>query len=72
MFSGTLQLRTLMDSKAQFLKVYANLPQATREETIAVIRGEPYSWKAAKLEVEQDTLIGRDILEFLSNLKILT
>ncbi len=60
-----------MDKKAQFLKVYANLPQATRGEIVAVIGSEPYTWQAAKLEVEQDTDIGNEILELLSKLKIL-
>ncbi len=60
-----------MDKKAQFLKVYANLPQATREEIVAVVGDEPYTWQAAKLEVEQDTPIGKKILELLINLNIL-
>lgn len=62
---------TSMDKKAQFLKVYANLPQATREEIVVVVRKEPYTWQAAKLEVEQNTEIGQEILETLSKLKIL-
>lgn len=60
-----------MDRKSQFFKVYANLPQATREEIIAVINGEPYTWQSAKIEIEQDTEIGLKILELLVNLKIL-
>ena len=60
-----------MDRKIQYLKVYANLPQATREEIIAVISGEPYTWQAAKLEVEQETEIGKEILKLLVELKIL-
>ena len=61
-----------MDRKAQFLKVYANLPQPTREEIVAVVRNEPYTWQSAKLEVEQETPIGKEILELLVNLKILS
>lgn len=60
-----------MDRKTQFLKVYANLPQASRDEVIIVVRSEPYTWQSAKLEVEQDTEIGKEILELLTNLKIL-
>ena len=60
-----------MDRKAQFLKIYANLPQALREEIIAVVGGEPYTWQSAKLEIEHDTPIGKEILELLVNLKIL-
>ncbi len=61
-----------MDKKTRFLKIYANLPNATREEIIAVVDKEPYTWKSAKLEVEQDTPIGHKILETLTKLKILT
>jgi hypothetical protein len=60
-----------MDHKAPFLRVYANLPQASREEIVVVVGNEPYTWKSAKLEVENDTPIGREILEILANLKIL-
>jgi len=60
-----------MDKKAQFLKVYANLPLGTREEIIAVVDGEPLTWQAAKLEVEQDTPKGKEIIDTLISLKIL-
>ncbi len=60
-----------MDRKAQFLKIYANLPQAAREEIIAVVDGEPYTWQAARLEVEGDTVIGTKIIEALVGLGIL-
>jgi hypothetical protein len=59
------------DRKAQFLKVYANLPQAARQEIIAVVSGEPYSWQSARVEVENDTDIGTEILEILVKLKVL-
>lgn len=59
------------DKKAQFFKVYANLPQAVRGEIIAVIDGEPYTWQSAKLEVEHDTPIGKKIIDFLVEVKIL-
>ena len=60
------------DRKTEFFKVYANLPQATRGEIVAVIKNEPYTWQSAKLEVENDTPIGKEILELLYKLKILT
>ncbi len=60
-----------MDKRAQFFKVYANLPQALRNEVVAVVRGEPYTWQSAKLEIEQDTVIGKEIIELLTRLKIL-
>lgn len=60
-----------MDLKAKFLKVYSNLPLGVREEIVIVIDGEPMSWKAANLEVEQDTKKGSEILDRLSKLRIL-
>lgn len=60
-----------MDVKSLFLKTYANLPRGSREEIIAVVLGEPYTWQSAKIEVEQDTDVGKEILEILVNLKIL-
>ncbi len=60
-----------MDLKAKFLKVYANLPLGVREEVVIVIDGEPLSWKAAQLEVEQNTKKGKEILEQLNKLQIL-
>ena len=60
-----------MDIKALFINPYANLPRGSREEIIAVIKGEPYTWQSAKLEIEQDTAVGKEILQLLVNLKIL-
>lgn len=60
-----------MDIKSLFLKTYANLPRGSREEIIAVVKNEPYTWQSAKLEVEQDTAIGKEILQLLIDLKIL-
>ena len=57
--------------KAKFIKTYANLPLAAREEIVAVVNGEPFTWQAAKLEIEQDTTLGKDILELLVKLEIL-
>lgn len=60
-----------MDWKAKFLKVYANLPFAAREEIIAVIDDEPFTWNSARIEVENDTPKGNQILDLLVKLKIL-
>lgn len=61
-----------MDKKAQFLKTYANLPVGVRDEIIVVIDGESLSWKAAKIEVELETKMGKEILEQLTKLHILS
>lgn len=61
----------MTDLKSKFLQVYANLPIGMREEIIVVIDKEPLTWKAAKLEIEQETEIGKKILDLLFNLGIL-
>lgn len=60
-----------MDRKAQFNKIYANLPLGMREEIIVVIDDEPLTWNSAGLEVEQDTYAGYEILQALDRLKLL-
>lgn len=60
-----------MDNRAKFFEVYANIPLGVRNEIIVVVDGEPLSWKAAKLEVEQDTPKSKEILDILTKLKIL-
>lgn len=58
--------------KQQFYKVFSNLPINLREEIILVISGKgPITWQVAFLEVDNDTEIGRIILEKLSDLKII-
>lgn len=60
-----------MDKKSQFLKIYANLPLGSRDEIVVVIDNEPLTWNAAKLEIENDTKKGDEILEMLDKLQIL-
>ena len=60
-----------MDKKTQFLKIYANLPLGMRHEIVAFPDKEPLTWNAAKLEIEQDTPKGKEILRILTDLKIL-
>lgn len=61
----------MRDLKAKFFQVYANLPLGSRREIIAVISGEPITWQVAKLEIELNTLKGKEILDQLIELKIL-
>ena len=60
-----------MDKITQFLKIYANLPLGMRDEIVVVLGKEPLTWNAAKLEIEQNTPKGNEILKILTNLKIL-
>lgn len=60
-----------MDKKSIFLKKYANLPLALRDEIIVIIDDKPLTWNAAYLEVKNDTEKSKEILEKLSELEIL-
>ncbi len=60
-----------MDKRTDFLKVYANLPLSARSEVVVVVKNEPLTWNSAHLEVEQNTPVGKEILEILTKLEIL-
>lgn len=61
----------MIDWKAKFLEVYANLPYTARKEIVAVVSNESYTWNSAKIEVENNTQLGKQIIEQLVQLKIL-
>ena len=60
-----------MDRKAQFLKIFANLPLGSREEIVVVVNNQPLTWNVANLEIKNDTPTGKEILEMLVEMKIL-
>jgi len=60
-----------MDTKARFLKIYANLPYSAREEIVATVDEAPFTWNSARIEIENNTPKGRQILEFLVRLNII-
>lgn len=60
-----------MNKRIQFLKIYANLPLGMRDEIVVVVNNEPLTWNVAKLEIEQNTPKGKEILKILTSLKIL-
>ena len=59
------------DLTIKFLKIYANLPLAAREEIIVVVDNEPMSWNVLRIEVENNTPKGLKGLTILSQLKII-
>lgn len=60
------------DSKENFLKIYANLPLGIRQEIILVLEdGRPITWDVAFIEVKEDTLLSKTILEKLEKLEII-
>ncbi len=60
-----------MDPKAKFLRIYANLPLALREEIILVLDDKPLTWNVANIEIENDTKKGKEILDKLVKLEII-
>ncbi|MCJ7740917.1 hypothetical protein MUP32_06445 [Candidatus Microgenomates bacterium] len=60
-----------MSLKDKFYKIYGNLPLVTRDEIILFINGEGISWKVAKLYIDQDTPLAKEILEKLAELRII-
>lgn len=62
---------TNTDWKTKFLKTYANLPYSAREEIIAVLENAPFTWNSAKIEIENDTPKGQQILELIVKLNII-
>lgn len=60
-----------MDLRAKFLRVYANLPLNQRNEIVVVIDDEPMTWNAVRVEIENDTEKGKEILKKLVDLQII-
>jgi hypothetical protein len=57
--------------RAKFIQKYANLPEGARDEIIAVVQDEPYTWRSARVEIDNNTNIGNEILKFLVESKII-
>jgi len=61
----------MVDLKTRFLRTYANLPMGVRADIAVVVDREPMSWNALKLEVDNNTVLGRKGLEILDKLNFL-
>lgn len=61
-----------MDLQTKFLKIYANLPLNERDRVIVIIDNQPLTWNSAWLEIDNNTEKGKQILEKLTQMKILT
>ena len=54
------------------MKMYGNLPVPVRCEVIAVMPKEgPITWNVAYLEIDNDTELGKKILQKLAELNII-
>ncbi len=60
-----------MDKKARFLQIYANLPLQLRQEIIIVVNQEPFTWNSARLEIDNNSEIGKTILDKLVKIGII-
>jgi len=60
-----------MNLQAKFLQIYANLPLNQRTEIVVVVDNEPLTWNAAKIEIENNTEKGKEILGKLVELEII-
>ncbi len=60
-----------MNLQAKFLQIYANLPLNQRTEIVVVVDNEPFTWNAIKIEVENNTDKGNEILGKLVELGII-
>ncbi|EKE12866.1 MAG: hypothetical protein ACD_13C00134G0027 [uncultured bacterium] len=61
--------------KIKFIKKYANLPWGAREEIIAIVDDQNFTWNSANIEIDRGmnppTEIGEKILKQLQELGIL-
>lgn len=57
--------------KAKFLKLFASVPFPLREEIIAVVDNQPFSWSAAYGEIKSDTNKAQVILTHLKQIGLL-
>lgn len=60
-----------MNLQTKFLQIYANLPLNQRTEIVVVVDNEPLTWNAVKIEIENNTDKGKEILGKLVELGII-
>lgn len=54
--------------RTRFLKLYASVPEALRDEIIALVDERPYGWNAAFVEVNGKTLLGDKTIKKLEEI----
>lgn len=57
--------------KAKFFKIFANVPQPLREEIIAIVDDDSYTWHTANAEIEHDTENAKKILTQLHKIEVI-
>lgn len=61
----------MTELQTKFLQIYANLPLGQRNEIVVVIDGEPLTWHAVNIEVQNNTPKAQEILKKLVGLGII-
>jgi hypothetical protein len=59
------------DKRAKFLKVFANVPEGIRGDIIAVVDDKPFTWNTAMIEVKNNSILGKKIIEKLIKVGII-
>ena len=59
------------DKRAEFLKIFANVPENLRQEIIAIVDNKPYTWNTAYLEKKNNSELGKKILKKLEEIGII-
>ena len=63
---------SLEKERIKFKKIFSNLPEKIRnEDIILVINKKPYTWNAVFLEINNNTLIGIEMIKKLKDLDII-
>lgn len=57
--------------KQRFYAAYNKVPLGIRDEPILVIGDDSISWRIARLEIDNDTPLSKQILEKLAELQII-
>jgi hypothetical protein len=64
-------MNVMGDLSEKFFKVYSGVPIEERNNTIAIIDGEPVNWHLAFQEIKNKTERGKKILNILKKLEII-
>ena len=65
-------LFVMVDKKAKFIRMFANIPEKIREEDIiVVVDDKPFTWNSAVIEVKNDSETGKKILKNLEKMGLL-
>ncbi len=60
----------MVDKRAKFLGMFANVPENLRSDILVVVDKKPYTWNTAYLEVNDNTSLGKKILKVLEEMGI--